>query len=604
MPALVILRLDYAKSLHLLGASSIMVPLFLLPALFSAAALAETKGKVTPYQITVDENAHDNAPVVPANFFGFGFESAFLADFGQNFSSNLVQSIGDRMKEKIVIRIGGTSGDKVQVDLTKNIKAKPLHGENPHSHKTTFVLGSQYFDAFKYFPDALFTIQAPIFPHKSKEVNGKSWLERSADYIGPAVKQLQGNGKGEGRLLAIALGNEPNFYDYDLKEYLTRAKQVEDAIVKALGLKGNDARIFQVGEIPNEQIETGRRIKHDYGLQKVVAQDHNPKYMRYAAQHYYQVSAKKGEKLDLQTTLMNHNAVKKSFGPIDGTIRKMKSDVDYVISEAGSSIGTPDVAYSSGFGTALWAIDFHLYAMTRGVKRISNTMRAEAAHAFWVPIDTSTKDKPSVIPDAITSAIPGATPSPGAGGSSDSSNSASENDPIAKNKVGVRGIFAAAPFITDFVGASGKVQELNIPQSPATFSAYALYDEGAAGHLKRVALINLAEWNPDMPRDRGTAKVTLNFKDAFKGSNQVGIQPATYKLLECENGAAGRGYDFNHDPRDNTTWGGQQWTKTLDDGVGHFRRDNKEERHDLTIEDDGTATVELKDSEAMIVFFQ
>lgn len=91
---------------------------------------------------------------------------------------------------------------------------------------------------------------------------------------------------------------------------------------------------------------------------------------------------------------MNHTAVTNRFPAIEDNIRYIRNSDDkiaFIISEPGSVIGAEPVSFSAAFGAALWAVDFHLVAMSRGVKRVSNTMRPEATHAFWIPDDSGTK---------------------------------------------------------------------------------------------------------------------------------------------------------------------------------------------------------------------
>lgn len=262
---------------------------------------------------------------------------------------------------------------------------------------------------------------------------------------------------------------------------------------------------------------------------------------------------------------MNHKAITARFPPIDKTIEHIKQNgnkVDYVISETGSAIGNADVSFSGSFGAALWAVDFHLYAMTRGVKRVSNTMRPEATHAYWIPVD------PYAPPFA-------------------------EKNPKNQKTTGpaVQGMFPSAPFIADFVGTQGKVVEISVPGSPEHFSAYALYDE-KTGSVKRVALVNLVVWSPSIGKERGNAHITLTSGQGFKA--------ATVRRMHSDNGAAGKGFDLGDSPHDNVTWAGEQWTYKVDQGQGHFPHGKEDE--DATIKD-GKVTVKVPDSEAIIVSF-
>ncbi|KAJ6104680.1 hypothetical protein N7523_011000 [Penicillium sp. IBT 18751x] len=59
-----------------------------------------------------------------------------------------------------------------------------------------------------------------------------------------------------------------------------------------------------------------------------------------------------------------------------------KKSYALVLSKVGSAIGGSPVSFGDGYGAAIWAIDFHLASMTRGVKRMCNTMGPDSTHSF------------------------------------------------------------------------------------------------------------------------------------------------------------------------------------------------------------------------------
>lgn len=252
---------------------------------------------------------------------------------------------------------------------------------------------------------------------------------------------------------------------------------------------------------------------------------------------------------------MSHKAITGRFGPLDEAVKYISDNekkLSYVISETGSAIGGENVEFAGSFAAALWAVDFHLYAMTRGVQRISNTMRPEATHAFWIPDDSA----------------------PGKNAS-------------------VQGLFPAAPFIADFVGkdSATSVAEIKVDGTPDHFTAYAAYNKGS-GAIKRVALVNLVEWSHKSEGNRGNTTVTLDIK---------GAKPSTVQRLHAENGAGALGFDHNQNPHDNITWAGEQWSVSLDSGKGHFSHGKE---HEIVKMVGGKPTVYVPDSEAVIVSFK
>lgn len=252
---------------------------------------------------------------------------------------------------------------------------------------------------------------------------------------------------------------------------------------------------------------------------------------------------------------MNHTAITDRFPIIERNIKSVHEDdgeMAFVLSEVGSAIGETPANFSSGFGAALWAVDFHLASMSRGVKRISNTMRPESTHSFWIP---------------------------------DNSGGKSTMGPS------VQGLFIAAPFVTDFVGngSLGQVVEVEVPGKPDLFSAYAMYSRDSS-QLQRVALINLRQWYPDLSDNRGHAVFTLELGSA---------QSATVRRMHSERGVFAVGFDQGG-PEENVTWAGEQWAWNIDKGQGHFPRGLEEE----TVEsNNGKIEVTVPNSEAVIVFF-
>ena len=111
-----------------------------------------------------------------------------------------------------------------------------------------FSLGPSYFKAFAAFPMARLTVQAPL-----EKVSGTQEPQKgiALDYINLALKEL-GGGVKEDRVEAIAIGNEPNFYDLDATNYADQAQTLEKEIVANLSLSGDRSRIFEVANAASQ----------------------------------------------------------------------------------------------------------------------------------------------------------------------------------------------------------------------------------------------------------------------------------------------------------------------------------------------------------------
>lgn len=196
--------------------------------------------------IVIPKSTPSNAVPIPADFFGFGFESGFLPHYNNDFSHNVVGSIQARMSEPLVIRVGGTSGDNITVHQDQ--KAASRCTSDRCSSLRHFDVGPTYFDTFAQFPNVSWTVQAPMGLHLN--------ITNTMTYLRHAWKAI-----GKDRVSAIALGNEPNWYpmqdkNYDYSTYTKDAIEIEDRVIKEFELEGNDRRIFQVGEIASEAVSS------------------------------------------------------------------------------------------------------------------------------------------------------------------------------------------------------------------------------------------------------------------------------------------------------------------------------------------------------------
>lgn len=202
----------------------------------SASATTQTR------TISLPSSQPSDSTAVPGDFVGFGFETAFLNDFANDFSENLVNSLASRTGSPPIIRIGGTSGDKLLVDPKQDAIRICVEGECPVGSNARFSLGPSYFEGFKRFSKAKMTFQAPLGP----DANSTGSLE----YVRRAYHAL-----GSERVSGIALGNEPNFYDKTAAEYANTSKRLAADIIKDLSL--SNTKIFQMGNIANKAMLSG-----------------------------------------------------------------------------------------------------------------------------------------------------------------------------------------------------------------------------------------------------------------------------------------------------------------------------------------------------------
>ena len=184
----------------------------------------------------------ENAVPAPADFVGFEIESVYLDLFDNDFSENMINSLAARMSQPPIIRVGGTSGDHLKFNPNQK-RPKVCVGEPCESNLSKYILGPSFFKSYRRFKKARMTIQAPL----NNPINTTNTL----DFVRHAWSNLD-HGK---RVAAIALGNEVEFiYPRNPKAYVDAALKLQKDVLRALGLSGNAAKMFEVGNTASGSI--------------------------------------------------------------------------------------------------------------------------------------------------------------------------------------------------------------------------------------------------------------------------------------------------------------------------------------------------------------
>lgn len=493
--------------------------------------------------VSLSPSAPSNAPIPPADFIGFGFETAFINDYANTFSENLINNIANRAGAPLIIRVGGTSGDRVQFDPNQSADKLCISGDCPIGSGATYVLGPSYFNGFKSFQNQHFSFQAPM----GRTVNTTG----SLDYVTRAW-----DATGASRVAAIALGNEVDIYGsgYTVQQYVTAALALEGKITDALGISSNE-RIFEVLDIAGPAGAFSVQNAFQAGIDKNGA-------VKYAAQHWYQHgSTTSYTPADEQQDILSHNAIVSKFnsGYSAGLAYIAANDpsVSWIISESGTSLIGPPLEYQDAFGGALWVVDFELYAMSQGVKRVDQTGRPAAPHSLWVP-NTSANNPSNGIEQNIGPQV--------------------------------RGPYYGLPLVADFLGSTpGPVTEI---LSDDLATAYATYD-ASSGKVTRVALVNLKFWAKAVGGTRGSTTFDIPVSDP--SVTEVKVQ-----RLQAEAGAYAISYD-NQGQDGMITYAGKTWSYQLDGGAGSTVAGVPAQ--ETVSMCDGVVSVTVRDSEAALVLF-
>jgi hypothetical protein len=238
---------------------------------------------------------------------------------------------------------------------------------------------------------------------------------------------------------------------------------------------------------------------------------------------------------------MNHTAVVRGSAPIKESVNYLKNkSADLVVGEVGSALGSGsgNKLMEASLGSALWQVDFYLYSMSIGVRRINWQSGLTFPFALWNP---KYKHKDEDVPPNVHEAFYGHT------------------------------------FSAEFIGKASNVSVCNIDLDRPFMSAYAAYDNG---NLGRVAIVNLHLWSNDT-QPRPHKNVTLTLKAS---TTSVKVK----KLTSLHGGIA---------KADNITWGGEQWTATNEGKPQSVLNDTVT----LPVSG-GKVDIPVKDSEAVMVF--
>ena len=273
------------------------------------------------------------------------------------------------------------------------------------------------------------------------------------------------------------------------------------------------------------------------------------------AAHYYQTPAM--NESTVGPDLMNHSAIVEGMSNMKAWISylsrnpngTLEAPIPFILDEVGAWSTSPATqslsANGAVLGSALWQVDFQLYAMTMGVTRINFQHIMRALYGLWLPQE-----------------------------------SAGEPAQTWAN-------FYAMPFVGDFIGNTGgktKVLQLGISGQldDQNTVAYMAFNDTVPA---RLAIVNLQEW----PKPQGSAS-TLRGSALFE-LHGLPQGRTIVRHLSSPHGA--------HANASSITYGGSQWTyesggretPVVDDSIW------------FDVGSDGRGCVAVADSSAVLILF-
>ncbi|KAH8195530.1 hypothetical protein TruAng_010315 [Truncatella angustata] len=497
-----------------------------------------------------------DAHVIDSDFCGLAFEQASFEEYAMDvegnpneFSINLISSITSRTGGKPIIRLGGTSADYGRYEPGQSAPALPKAEQNNYQNIGNTTIGPAYWELAHNFPDAQYIIQVPLANTNTSEAI--AWTQSAVDII------------GWDKIQAIEIGNEPDLFNdiftgvdgialqpsaylgtLNNETYVGNYTKFADAIAEAV--KFPDYPILQAFDIGTHFGPAVAEEAYVLDVETCFGLGIDPyDRIKTVAHHYYQNIA--GDASTLASGLMNMTI---THGHADYLKRRIdwlkanKPNIPFILSEVGNSLKpTNSYQYQARLGSALWQVDFYLYAMSIGVARINYQQIMHAGYDMWLPVA-----------------------------------SAGVEAQVFAN-------FYSQPFVADFIGSSGATttQRLSITggETSPNLAAYGAFENEV---LKRIAIANLQYWNQTSSgTPRPSTSIDLYVPD---GVTEVSVARLTSPI------GAGAGADT-------ITYAGSQWTyESLGNEVEGVRNDS------LIIEvQGGIVTVSVSDSEALLLSF-
>lgn len=502
----------------------------------------------------------NDGDIIDRDFPGFGFEEAsfvnYVLDIDGNtneFSSNLIDAITSRTGGKPIIRLGGTSADYAKYVGNQTEPALPLALENEDDSVGGTTIGPAYWALASHFPTAQYMVQVPLATTDINETI--TWVQTALDII------------GEDQIYSFELGNEPDWYSetytgadeiylgppdwqgsFTNETYAGNFSECVQAIVETVPGLPNDGKVFQA-------FDAAARINAYSGVlcyQLDVGRCFNAGiddggYITTVAHHYYQNSGGGADYLATGLMDMAWTHWRMDFFKCQlSWLKANRPDLPFVLSEVGNSLMSSHMPeYQARLGSALWQVDFYLYAMELGVARVNYQQMFANTYQpiMWQPVE-------------YLGVAPHVTPN-----------------------------FYSQPLIADFIGSSGTttMTQLNITSTEevANVSAYAAFEDGSP---KRVALVNLNYWNQTSSgTDRPSVSIDISIP------SELGVTTVTVEYLSSPLGA---GADA-----DTVTYAGSQWTyESLGTEITGVRNDTET----VAVVDD-IATITLSSSSAALL---
>ncbi|KAL0581680.1 hypothetical protein V5O48_000385 [Marasmius crinis-equi] len=461
--------------------------------------------------------------------------------FTRNLLNSLAESSGGIAPQ---IRIGGTSADRTTYVTREEQEEtiKTVSGSNGIPINVTInpLWFERCFEDATFPPTTKFVFDVPLVRNDSGAVNN---TVRGAGWALQAI--------GKDRFQAFEIGNEEDLYtdqgvvprNWTVADYVGRWREFSGAIYDSVIKNSEIGKDGEKNWFQGLVFSGLGANKPDWTTATAFnAEINQDGFVRSVSLHNYPAGS--APWVTLGRTFMNHAAIVGNISQVGDDIAFLASStqtqgIDFVLGETNSDFVNLGMDQFEGvLGSALWGIDYLLYAAFSNVKRVNLHQGTTFGYSAWQPV------------------------------------------PVDGVQPKVRPPWYALKFAAEAIGShNGPIQIATLTSpSQEKMSGYALYD---SGKLARLAIINFEEWNRTTPYPRPNTTFSVR---------GLPIKGATGRRLTAPGGASAD---------TDVTFGGVRWnfsSNGLPEDVEGVPGEIK-----LDVGQDGVVDVVVGASEAMLV---
>jgi hypothetical protein len=213
---------------------------------------------------------------------------------------------------------------------------------------------------------------------------------------------------------------------------------------------------------------------------------------------------------------MNHTATTHSVDQHANLSRVLNADgltkdIPYILGETNSLYHQGKPGLSNSFGAALWGVDFNLYCASQSIRRTHMHQGTDYRYASWQPVQTN------------------------------------------KTAIGTKAPYYGNAMVAAMLSSenkSDKIQIVNLPMAEETEAAYAAYMNG---HLARIAVVNMQQFNytdeetgsiSDLTQRPGTK---YSFQIPHISAKSVSVQRLMANGSDAITGITWDGWSYNYE---------------------------------------------------------